>query len=124
MSLKDGYSEGPGAQPGAGEGVRGARRRLAREDKRSPAFLTNGGLHSVTLNARHPAEAGDKSMSESMETRRFQESRLEDEPILGTVLALPDGRIQPLTFWEKVLVALRLTDAKGLEARYFKPATS
>lgn len=48
----------------------------------------------------------------------FQESRIEDEPILGTVLRLPDGRIQTLTWWERVRVALRLTDAKALEAHY------
>lgn len=48
----------------------------------------------------------------------FQESRIEDEPILGKVLVLPDGRVQPLTFAERVLVALRLTSAKALESRY------
>ena len=37
----------------------------------------------------------------------FQEFRIEDEPILGTVLRLPDGRIQTLTWWERVRVALR-----------------
>jgi hypothetical protein len=51
----------------------------------------------------------------------YQESRIDDEPILGSVLTMPDGRIQPLTFWEKVLVNLRLLNAKTLEARYFKP---
>jgi hypothetical protein len=40
------------------------------------------------------------------------------------VLTLPDGRTQPLTMWEKVLVHLRLLDAKRLEARYFKPLAS
>ena len=54
----------------------------------------------------------------------YQESRIDDEPILGSVLTLPDGRIQPLTFWEKVLVHLRLVNAKGLEARYFRPVRS
>ena len=54
--------------------------------------------------------------------RPYQESRIDDEPILGSVLTLPDGRIQPLTLWEKVMVALRLTDAKSLEQRYFRPA--
>jgi hypothetical protein len=54
----------------------------------------------------------------------YQESRIDDEPILGAVLTFPDGRIQPLTFWEKVLVALRLINAKGLEARYLRPAGS
>ena len=56
--------------------------------------------------------------------RTYQESRIDDEPILGSVLTLPDGRIQPLTFWEKVLVNLRLISAKRLEARYFKPLAS
>ncbi len=48
----------------------------------------------------------------------FEESRIEDEPILGTVLRFPDGRLQTLTFWERVQVALRMTDAKALESRY------
>lgn len=59
-------------------------------------------------------------MSES--TRDYQESRIEDEPILGPVLVLPSGTIQPLTFWERVLVRLRLIGAKTLEARYFESA--
>ncbi|HTJ06101.1 MAG TPA: hypothetical protein VL624_12200 [Caldimonas sp.] len=59
-------------------------------------------------------------MSES--TREYQESRIEDEPILGPVLVLPSGTIQPLTFWERVLVRLRLIGAKTLEARYFQSA--
>lgn len=63
-------------------------------------------------------------MSQAASNREYQESRIEDEPILGPVLALPDGRIQPLTWMERVLLALRLTDAKGLEARYFKPANT
>jgi hypothetical protein len=60
-------------------------------------------------------------MSES--TREYQESRIEDEPILGPVLVLPSGTIQPLTFWERVLVRLRLIGVKTLEARYFQSAT-
>jgi hypothetical protein len=56
------------------------------------------------------------------ETREYQESRIEDEPILGPVLVLPSGTIQPLTFWERVLVRLRLIGAKRLEARYFQSA--
>lgn len=56
-------------------------------------------------------------------TREYQESRIEDEPILGPVLVLPSGTIQPLTFWERVLVRLRLIGAKRLEARYFQSAT-
>jgi hypothetical protein len=50
--------------------------------------------------------------------REFAESRIEDEPILGTVLVMPDGRVQPLTLMERIRVMLRLTDAKTLEARY------
>jgi len=61
-------------------------------------------------------------MTDVMLARTYQESKIEDEPILGTVLLLPDGRTQLLTLWEKILVALKLTDAKMLEARYFKPA--
>ncbi|HEX6703180.1 MAG TPA: hypothetical protein VF169_00360 [Albitalea sp.] len=63
-------------------------------------------------------------MSESPKLPAYQESKIEDEPILGPVLMLPDGRIQKLTWLERVLVALRLTNAKLLEARYFRPATS
>jgi hypothetical protein len=63
-------------------------------------------------------------MNETMPVRAYQESRIEDEPILGPVLTLPDGRIQPLTLMERLLVRLHLTNAKMLEARYFKPANS
>lgn len=63
-------------------------------------------------------------MGEALKAREYQESRIEDEPILGAVLAMPDGRIQPLTLWERLMVALHLTNAKVLEARYFKPANS
>lgn len=48
----------------------------------------------------------------------FEHSRIEDEPILGTVLRLPDGRVQSLSWWERVRLVLRLTGAKALEARY------
>ena len=51
-------------------------------------------------------------------------NRGSNEPILGAVLVLPSGTIQPLTFWERVLVALHLTSAKALEARYLNPANS
>lgn len=61
-------------------------------------------------------------MSDNLPVRAYKESRIEDEPILGPVLSLPDGRIQPLTWLERVLVKLHLTDAKALEARYWKPA--
>lgn len=40
------------------------------------------------------------------------------------MLALPDGRIQQLTWLERIMVALRLTNAKLLEARYYKPVHS
>ena len=56
------------------------------------------------------------------QAREYQESKIEDEPILGPVLALPDGRIQPLTWMERLMVRLHLTNAKALEARYFRPA--
>jgi len=61
-------------------------------------------------------------MNESIRLREYQESRIEDEPILGPVLTLPDGRMQPLTLLERVLVSLHLTNAKMLEARYFRSA--
>jgi hypothetical protein len=54
----------------------------------------------------------------------FPESRIEDEPILGTVLRMPDGRIQSLTWFERLTVALHLTNAKSLELRYSRLATS
>lgn len=54
----------------------------------------------------------------------YQESRIEDEPILGPVLTLPDGRIKPLTWLERVMVALHLADAKSLELRYYRPVGS
>jgi hypothetical protein len=63
-------------------------------------------------------------MSDTVQVREYQESKIEDEPILGAVLAMPDGRIQPLTWLERLLVTLRLTNAKLLEARYYKPANS
>jgi hypothetical protein len=58
------------------------------------------------------------------QAREYQESKIEDEPILGPVLALPDGRIQPLTWMERLMVRLHLTNAKMLEARYYRPAHS
>ena len=52
----------------------------------------------------------------------FQESKIEQEPILGHVLVLAGGRIQPLTFVERVMAALGLTNAKKLEAKYLRQA--
>jgi hypothetical protein len=52
----------------------------------------------------------------------FQESRIEEEPVLGTVLRLPDGTIRSLTWWERTLVWLRLVDAAGLADRTAKAA--
>jgi hypothetical protein len=63
-------------------------------------------------------------MSDATLAREYQESRIEDEPILGAVLAMPDGRIQPLTWMERLMVRLHLTNAKTLEARYFKPVSA
>ena len=62
-------------------------------------------------------------MIESGFDREYQESRIEDEPILGPVLVLPSGTIQQLTLWERILVRLRLIGAKTLEARYYQSAT-
>jgi hypothetical protein len=53
----------------------------------------------------------------------YQESRIEDEPILGPVLAMPDGSIKRLSLLERLMVALHLTNAKMLEARYYRPAS-
>lgn len=55
-------------------------------------------------------------MSEATKPQ-YRESSIEEEPILGLVLVLPDGSIRALTWLERLLVALRLTDAKSLEAR-------
>lgn len=63
-------------------------------------------------------------MDASSKQPQYQESKIEDEPILGPVLMLPDGRMQPLTWFERVLVALHLVNAKQLEARYFRAAAS
>ena len=79
--------------------------------------------HSVTLeNSSEQSDPQEQNMSAAKPVREYQESRIEDEPILGAVLVLPSGTIQPLTLWERILVALRLTSAKALEARYFNLA--
>ena len=49
----------------------------------------------------------------------YQESRIEEEPILGPVLAMPDGRVHPLSWLDRVKLRLHLTDARALESRYF-----
>jgi hypothetical protein len=49
----------------------------------------------------------------------YQESRIEEEPILGQVLAMPDGRVHPLSWLDRVKLRLHLTDARALESRYF-----
>lgn len=49
----------------------------------------------------------------------FTHSRIEEEPILGPVLAMPDGRIQQLTWLDRLKLRLHLTDARALESRYF-----
>ncbi len=67
---------------------------------------------------------GTRRMSEANPVPEYRESRIEEEPILGRVLTLPDGRIQPLTWFERVLASLHLISAKTLEARYFKPQGS
>jgi hypothetical protein len=51
-------------------------------------------------------------------TSTFQESKIEEEPILGTVLRFPDGRIHTLTFMERVLVMLGILNAEKLAARH------
>lgn len=61
-------------------------------------------------------------MNENKQAANYVESKIEDEPILGPVLFLPDGSIRQLTWLERLLVTLRLVDAKSLEARYFRPA--
>jgi hypothetical protein len=63
-------------------------------------------------------------MSEATTAQAYQESRIEDEPILGPVLAMPDGSFKRLSWLERLLVRLHLTDAKALEARYYRPQRS
>jgi len=62
-------------------------------------------------------------MSDAMTVEPYQESRIEDEPILGPVLAMPDGSFKRLSWLERLLVRLHLTNAKALEARYYRPLT-
>ena len=56
-------------------------------------------------------------MNDAEGVRVYQESKIEDEPILGPVLTLPDGRIQPLSWLERILVALRLANAASKQLR-------
>ena len=63
-------------------------------------------------------------MSDAMIVEPYQESRIEDEPILGPVLAMPDGSFKRLSWLERLLVRLHLTNAKALEARYYRPVSS
>ena len=49
----------------------------------------------------------------------YPESTIEEEPILGRVLALPDGRVQPLSWRDRLLLTLGLTDARQLARKYF-----
>lgn len=57
-------------------------------------------------------------MAQVAQAPAFAESRIEDEPILGPVLVLPNGTIKALTFVERLLFRLHLVDAKRLGARY------
>lgn len=63
-------------------------------------------------------------MSELKTPASYVESKIEDEPILGPVLFLPDGSIRQLSWMERLLVKLGLTNAKALEARYFRSAAA
>jgi hypothetical protein len=63
-------------------------------------------------------------MLDIFRAHEFQESKIEEEPILGRVLVMPGGRVQALTFVERVLVTLGLTNAKRLEARYSRARRS
>jgi hypothetical protein len=54
--------------------------------------------------------------------RGYPESTIEEEPILGRVLAMPDGRIHPLTWRDRLELALGLTDARQLAMKYFGEA--
>ncbi|HEX5685396.1 MAG TPA: hypothetical protein VFY73_15350 [Ideonella sp.] len=56
-------------------------------------------------------------------SREYQESTIDEDPILGCVLALPDRRIQPLGWWDRLLLALGLTNASRLEAKYFRSSS-
>ena len=57
-------------------------------------------------------------MLDLLKAQDFRESRIENEPILGHVLVFPGGRIQSLTWFERLQVTLGLTNAKRLERHY------
>jgi|GEM_PF-1133264 len=61
----------------------------------------------------------NETLSSTPARPEFQQSRIEEEPILGPVLAMPDGRIQPLSWLDRLKLRLHLTDARALESRYF-----
>ena len=63
-------------------------------------------------------------MDDTLTRPQYQESKIEDEPILGPVLTLPDGRVQQLTWLERLMIKLHLANAKTLEARYFKAGSA
>ena len=86
-------------------------------DERSGAAKT---LCYIGKTARFRAIKGAR-MSAAKPVREYQESRIEDEPILGAVLVLPSGTIEPLTWWERVLVALRLTRRQGARSALLQP---
>jgi hypothetical protein len=75
-------------------------------------------LHGPPALRRHTLAPLEEHMDDVLGASTFQESKIEEEPILGTVLRLPDGRIQTLTLIERILVTLRILNAKKLEARY------
>jgi hypothetical protein len=59
-----------------------------------------------------------------LQLHEYPESRIEDEPILGPVLQMPDGSVHTLTWFERLMVRMKLIDAKTLASRYFKQSVS
>ena len=92
--------------------------------KEGPGLFSSHGMNPKIRFVTFEHDDKETRMNDAVKGRPYQESRIEDEPILGPVLALPDGRFKRLTWLERVLVALGLTNAKLLEARHFKPARS
>jgi hypothetical protein len=64
------------------------------------------------------------AMAQSTPSPQYVESRIEDEPILGPVLFLPDGSLRRLSWMERWMFKLHMLDAKQLEARYYRPAAA